>query len=119
MNRTTNPPARITVAATLVALALGALAAPARAADCLYGENGERPCAVERDADGSFTMTSDEFGEDTFVALGQGEPAEFERLSWNEERGQAMRLGYYNSLSDTPGCVQNVEFEADIVCAWD
>ena len=101
----------------LVGAALAALALPghAAAAEC-FDSGTNYSCTVEREADGSFTASSPEFGEVMFLVDGSGEA---ERLNYSAAEDRSFRAGYYRAVTDTPGCWQNTQFESDIFCAWD
>ena len=88
-------------------------------ATCLYGANGERDCRVTREADGSFSAMSVEFGETYFGRTGADGRGEFERIEYNADRGQHLTVGFYNRLPDSPGCYQDVDFAEGIFCVFE
>lgn len=105
------------VAGTLGVLAFtGAFTLSAQAGECFFGNDGNYPCTIERDADGGVTIDAGDYDQSAFVNTGDGQ---FERIVYDPSEGRGKIAGYYTIIADNPQCFRNTQFEDDVVCAYE
>ena len=108
---------RTTATAAISGLALaGAFTLTAQANECFYGAAGNYPCTFEREADGSVSIDAGDYDQSTFVNTGDGQ---FERIVYDSVDDRGKTIGIYTIIPDNPQCFQSIQFEDDVVCAYD